>query len=70
MKATKNQKTNQSKYIKELLKNGTAVLTANTREELAEMINNIPADCRYMAGAVGRTKNNGTYTLRVDIINN
>jgi hypothetical protein len=68
MKTTKEQ-TGQPKYIEELLKNGTTVLKANTREELAEMINEIPADCRYMAGAVGRTRDNGTYTLRVDIIN-
>lgn len=68
MKTTKEQ-TGQPKYIEELLKNGTTVLQANTREELAEMINEIPADCRYMAGAVGRTRDNGTYTLRVDIIN-
>jgi urease gamma subunit len=68
MKTTKGQ-TGQSKYIEELLKNGTTVLQANTREELAEMINEIPADCRYMSGAVGRTRDNGTYTLRVDIIN-
>lgn len=68
MKTAKEQ-TGQPKYIEELLKNGTTVLQANTREELAEMINEIPADCRYMAGAVGRTRDNGTYTLRVDIIN-
>ena len=68
MKTTKEQ-TGQPKYIEELLKNGTTVLKANTREELAELINEIPADCRYMAGAVGRTRDNGTYTLRVDIIN-
>ena len=68
MKTTKEQ-TGQPKYIEELLKNGTTVLQANTREELAEMINEIPADCRYMSGAVGRTRDNGTYTLRVDIIN-
>ena len=68
MKITKEQ-IGQPKYIEELLKNGTTVLKANTREELAEMINEIPADCHYMAGAVGRTRDNGTYTLRVDIIN-
>lgn len=68
MKTTKDQ-TGQPKYIEELLKNGTTVLQANTREELAEMVNEIPADCRYMVGAVGRTRDNGTYTLRVDIIN-
>ena len=60
----------QPKYIDELLKNGTAVLSANTRDELAEMVNNIPADCKYTVGAVGRSQDGCTYTLRVDIIKN
>ena len=40
----------QPKYIGELLKNGTAVLSAKTRDELAEMLNDIPADCKYAVG--------------------
>ena len=52
----------------ELLKNGTAILEAPTRDALAELVNNIPADCRYAVGAVGRNRDNGTYTLRVDTI--
>ena len=60
----------QPKYIDELLKNGTAVLSANTRDELAEMVNNIPADCKYAVGAVGRKQDGSAYTLRVDIIKN
>ena len=60
----------QPKYIDELLKNGTAVLSANTRDELAEMVNNIPADCKYAVGAVGRSQDGCTYTLQVDIIKN
>lgn len=52
----------------DLLKNGTAILEAPTREALAELVNNIPADCRYAVGAVGLNRDNGTYTLRVDII--
>ena len=57
----------QPSYIEELLKNGTAILTAKTRDELAEMVNNIPADCSYMAGAVGFNPETGVFTLRVDI---
>ena len=57
----------QPAYVEELLKNGTAVLTAKTREELAEMVNDIPADCHYGAGAVGHNPETGAFTLRVDI---
>ena len=60
----------QPKYIDELLKNGTAVLEAPTREALAEMVNGIPADVRYAVGAVGRKQDGSAYTLRVDIIKN
>ena len=59
----------QPAYVEELLKNGTAVLTAKTREELAEMVNDIPADCHYGAGAVGHNPETGAFTLRVDISN-
>ena len=59
--------TQQPSYIEDLLKNGSAVLTAKTRDELAEMVNNIPADCSYMAGAVGFNPETGVFTLRVDI---
>ena len=52
----------------ELLKNGTAILEASTREELAEMVNLIPAECKYMAGAVGRKADGSAYTLQVDIV--
>ena len=54
-------------YVDELLKNGTAILTASSREELAEMVNDIPADVRYAAGAVGFNPETGVFTLRVDI---
>ena len=62
--------TQQPSYIEDLLKNGTAVLTAKTRDELAEMVNNIPADCSYMAGAVGFNPETGDFSLRLDITNN
>lgn len=57
----------QPAFVAELLNNGTAVLTAKTREELAEMVNDIPADCSYIAGAVGFNPEMGAFTLRVDI---
>ena len=62
-----NQEQNQPAYVAELLLNGTAVLTAKTREELAEMVDNIPAECHYGAGAVGRHPETGEYSLRVDL---
>ena len=58
----------QPDYVAELLKNGTATLSATTREALAEMIDNIPAETKYMVGAVGRSQDGSAYTLRVDII--
>jgi hypothetical protein len=67
-KAT-DEKQQQPAYVEELLKNGTAILTAKTREELADMVNDIPANVRYGAGAAGYNPETGAFTLRVDIIN-
>ena len=58
----------QPAYVAELLLNGTAIIEAPTREALAEMVDNIPADVRYAVGAVGRKQDGSAYTLRVDII--
>lgn len=57
----------QPAHVEELMKNGKVVLEAPTTEALAEMVNNIPADCRYSVGAVGH-KADGTRVLQVDII--
>ena len=62
-----NEETKQPSVYDDLLKNGTAVLKAKTRDELAEMVSNIPAGTKYMVGAVGRDQY-GDYTLQVDII--
>lgn len=59
----------QPAHVAELLKNNTAVLIAKTRDELAEMVNDIPADVAYQAGAVGHNHETGEYTLRIDIAN-
>lgn len=61
-------KSGQPAYIDELLTNGTVVLQAKTPQEIAEMVNNIPANTKYISGAVGRTRD-GIYTLRIDIVN-
>ena len=62
------QQNEQPAYVADLLQNGTAVLEAPTREALAEMVDGIPAECKYMVGAVGH--NGSAYTLQVDIIKN
>ena len=67
---SKNNETKQPTVYDDLLKNGTAVLEAPTREALAEMVDNMPADVRYAVGAVGRKQDGSAYTLRVDIIKN
>ena len=69
-KTTETTETQQPAFVEELLKNGTAVLTAKTREELAEMVNEIPAECHYGAGAVGKDRETGDFSLRLDITNN
>lgn len=68
-KETNKEEMQQPPHVAELLQNGTAVLTAKTREELAEMVNDIPADCSYGAGAVGRDKETGMFSLRLDLKN-
>jgi len=55
-------------YVDDLTKNGTVVLTAKTRDELAKMTSEIPADVKYSAGAVGRNFETGVFTLRLDIV--
>ena len=64
------EETQQPSVYDDMLKNGTAVLEAPTREALAELVDNIPADVRYAVGAVGRKQDGSAYTLRVDILKN
>jgi len=58
----------QPVFVSDLLTTGTTILEAPTREALAELVNDIPADCRYSVGAVGRKSDGSAYTLRVDLI--
>jgi hypothetical protein len=62
-------KPEQPSYVEELLTNGTVVLEARSREELSEMVNTIPANNRYGAGAIGKNQTTGLFELRLDIIN-
>lgn len=55
-------------FMDELLKNGYVTLKAKTRDELAAMVNDIPADIKYAVGAVGQNYDEGCFTLRVDLI--
>ena len=58
----------QPTFVDELLKNGTVTLTALDRDDLAAMVNEIPADCKYCVGAVGRKGDGSAYTIQVDIV--
>ncbi len=71
-KTTKAKQTEpkQPEYVGELLLNGQATVTAKTREELAEMVDAIPADCSYAAGAVGYNSESGMYCLCIHLTNN
>ena len=54
-------------FVDELLNTGTSVIQAPTREALAEMVNEIPADTKYSVGAVGHNLETGAFTLRIDL---
>ena len=69
-KDTQQPDAKQPDYVEELLKNGNVTLKAKTREDLAAMVNDIPADVKYCAGAVGQNFDEGCFTLRVDLISN
>jgi hypothetical protein len=62
------QAASQPDYVADLLKNGTTTLTAPTRDELGEMLDQIPADVRIGAGAVGQNRDTGLFSIRIDII--
>ena len=53
-------------YVKELLEKGVVVLSGRTREELGEMLDNIPADCSYYAGCITKSYDTGLYRIQVN----
>ena len=56
----------QPAFVKELLEKGVVVLSGRSREELAEMLDNIPADCSYYAGCITKSYDTGLYRLQVN----
>ena len=57
-----------SAFVTQLRQEGRAILSASTREQLAEMVNNIPADCKYGVGAVGQNPESGLFSMQIDIV--
>lgn len=55
-------------YIQELLSKGHVILRAASRDEFAEMIDHIPAQTRYAAGAIGMNTKTGLFSLRLDLV--
>lgn len=60
------EQTQQPAYVKELLEKGVVVLSGRSREELAEMLDNIPADVHYYTGAIGHYYDTGLYRIQVN----
>ena len=58
----------QPSYVDELNERGTVIVSATSRDELTEIVSNLPATCRYAVGAVGKNNDSGLFTLRIDLI--
>ena len=61
------QNAQQPDFVKELLEKGTVTITSLTRENFDAMLKEIPADVKYGAGAVGRDRKTGVFTLQLDL---
>lgn len=57
----------QPTYVKELLEKGAVVLMGRSIGELAEMVDNIPADVAYYAGGISQYYDTGLYRLQVNL---
>lgn len=62
------QQIEQPAYIAELLDKGTVTLTATDREDFGDLIDAIPAEVRYAAGAIGKNPETGVFSLRLDLV--
>ena len=60
----------QPAYIAELLDKGHVILRAASRDEFGPMIDQIPAQTRYAAGAIGKNPETGVFSLRLDLVTN
>ena len=66
-KKTETTETKQPAFVQELLEYGTVTIMAKSRDALAELVNDIPADVKYAAGAVGYDMDRGVFALRIDL---
>ena len=62
------ENTEQPTFINDLQEHGSVILTADTREKLAEMVATIPSDVHYATGAVGFNHDTLLFCLQLDII--
>ena len=72
MSKNQQQKSEQPTVADELLKNGSITLQADRREALMTKFDELKAsieDVTLAAGCVGRSKDDGTFALRIDIVN-
>ena len=65
-----NAKEEQPGYVTYLLEHGSVILRSDTRDGFAEMIDQIPAEVRYAAGAIGKNPETGVFSLRLDLVTN
>ena len=68
--ANEAQQTQQPAWLQELLEKGTVILTADDREDFGDLIDAIPAEVRYAAGAIGKNPETGVFSLRLDLVTN
>lgn len=61
------EQTQQPDFVKELLEKGSVTITSLTREDFDTMLKEIPSDVKYGAGAVGRDRETGVFTLQLDL---
>ena len=61
------QNAQQPDFVKELLEKGSVTITSLTREDFDAMLKDIPSDVKYGAGAVGRDRETGVFTLQLDL---
>ena len=61
------QNAQQPDFVKELLEKGSVTITSLTREDFDAMLKDIPSDVKYGAGAVGRDRETGVFTLQIDL---
>lgn len=61
------EQTQQPDFVKELLEKGSVTITSLTRDDFEAMLKDIPEGVKYGAGAVGRDRETGVFTLQLDL---